>query len=286
MRPVRKDRAFLLDRDEAVITLKGLVDEVGLVLQAEGFALPPELKRRDTREPGRRRKQEAEDRMVSKLSRFWRGQKQRVRDQLESYYPARKAVTDFIGLDDAFWDGEGDDLAAELFQVLTQAGKDGVRLFGEQVTVGIDYSKVDARVAEKAREYVYELVAGINSTTRQALQNAIAAFAETPGMTIGDVIGMLPYDEARAVQIATTEITRAYASAAQEAGEMLAEDFPGVDVVTTWWTNVDDRVCPICAPLDGAETPIDEPFVGGDGESYPFPPAHPGCRCWVSSSTA
>jgi SPP1 gp7 family putative phage head morphogenesis protein len=81
--------------------------------------------------------------------------------------------------------------------------------------------------------------------------------------------------------IATTEITRAYAEANQIAGEALAKEFEGVPVVKIWYTNEDDKVCPICGEFDGKEIPIDESF----GEGVKNPPAHPNCRCWTTTST-
>jgi hypothetical protein len=47
---------------------------------------------------------------------------------------------------------------------------------------------------------------------------------------------------------------------------------PDLEVVvwTVWRTAADERVCPVCGPLDGMEWPSD---VG------PQPPAHPNCRC-------
>jgi len=43
-----------------------------------------------------------------------------------------------------------------------------------------------------------------------------------------------------------------------------------------WIVTPDDRLCPICAPLDGAQTEINRTFDGGLE-----PPAHTLCRCTV-----
>ena len=47
---------------------------------------------------------------------------------------------------------------------------------------------------------------------------------------------------------------------------------PELEVVvwTVWRTTGDERVCPVCGPLDGQEGPAD---------AGPQPPAHPNCRC-------
>jgi hypothetical protein len=99
-------------------------------------------------------------------------------------------------------------------------------------------------------------------------------------MTMGDVMDMLPFDERRGLLVATTEITRSYAQGQMMAGLALQEQWPGVRVVKRWYTNADDLVCEICGPLDGQAVDLDEMFDGA-GE----PPAHPGCRCWMETST-
>jgi hypothetical protein len=45
-----------------------------------------------------------------------------------------------------------------------------------------------------------------------------------------------------------------------------------------WLTADDERVCPICEPLDGVEVPVNE-FFDGQWEAPPDP--HPRCRCRV-----
>mgnify|MGYP001557962905 CR=1 FL=1 len=71
---------------------------------------------------------------------------------------------------------------------------------------------------------------------------------------------------ARTEMIARTEMLRASNLGAQ------AVDETNRDIVKAWeWlTARDDRVCPICAPLDGRTWPL------GQGER---PPRHPRCRC-------
>ena len=43
-----------------------------------------------------------------------------------------------------------------------------------------------------------------------------------------------------------------------------------------WRTSIDERVCPICAPLEGKVATIGLTFDG-----YAHPPAHPRCRCFL-----
>ena len=43
----------------------------------------------------------------------------------------------------------------------------------------------------------------------------------------------------------------------------------------TWIVTADDRLCPICEPLDGETADLDGLFAG----EFEGPPAHPNCRC-------
>ena len=171
--------------------------------------------------------------------------------------------------------------------LLQEAARHGVSLFGKNSRIQIDWTLTNQRAAEWAREYVYDLIKDIDDISRLALQSAISQFVETPGMTIGDVMDMLPYDDERAQRVAVTEITRAYASANQMAGEDLKKEFPDVRVTKMWFTNNDDLVCDLCGPLDKTEVGIDENFYEPE-DSYQDgnPPRHVNCRCWTDTNTA
>lgn len=49
-----------------------------------------------------------------------------------------------------------------------------------------------------------------------------------------------------------------------------------------WNTVMDERVCPICAPMDGQERVPNNPFLGGDGSTANHPPIHIRCRCFLT----
>jgi len=55
------------------------------------------------------------------------------------------------------------------------------------------------------------------------------------------------------------------------------DDPPPGDPADCWYifhTHDDERVCPECAPLDGA------PINGADTNQHP--PLHTNCRCWLT----
>ena len=80
----------------------------------------------------------------------------------------------------------------------------------------------------------------------------------------------------RAVRIARTETV-----AASNAGRYLswieadAQGLLGSTSVKRWITAMDERTCPICAPLNNKEVPYKTNFSTGDL----MPPVHPNCRC-------
>lgn len=235
------------------------------------------IKRRDKREPGRKEKEEAEERLARLFRRAFRKQKEKVQQWMDTTYfeRAEKRLPEFPDID--FEDDEYQDLIEEMLK----AAKGGVSLFGTGKPI-IDYTLTNKEAARWAREYVYDLVKGINDTTRDVLRDAVGAFVDTPGMTISDVMRQLPFDEERAQRVAVTEITRAYAEGEMIAGRELQKEFPGVRIVKIWFTNNDDRVCDICGPLDGVEVELGEKWEGDLDQ----PPAHVNCRCWMETTTA
>jgi hypothetical protein len=254
---------------------RNLIFAVQLVTQA--------MKRRDQREPDQAAKEKAEERLASLWRRIFRKQRERVLERLESEFTDRKSIK----VDLSFTDLDVDDEDREsLIKQIADMIRGGIALFGKRSKPDIDYTLTNQQAAEKAREYVYGLVRGINDTTRDALRNAVSSFVQTPGMTIGDLSNLIApsFGADRADRIAITEVTRAYASGEMAAGNALRQEFPGVRVVKIWFTNNDDIVmkCPICWPLEGQEVELNEDFEGG----YDQPPGHPGCRCWLETTTA
>jgi hypothetical protein len=245
------------------------------------------LKARDPNEPERRAKANMERQLAILIYRRFRSQARLLRQRLEMIYPSRKVIWDemiypeTIGYHDPIFN-------SRVLRVIVEGVRAGVSLFSQQVNIGLDYTMVNTRAAEWASRYAGELITKIDEVTRQSVAQAVNQFVTTPGMTIGDVVSNIPaFDEQRALTIATTETTRAYAEGQDAAGRELQTQYPGVRIIKKWYTNNDDRVCPICGPLgDGGWIDIDKPFdFGPKMEEIQKPPAHPRCRCWMSTST-
>lgn len=85
----------------------------------------------------------------------------------------------------------------------------------------------------------------------------------------------------RATMIARTEALSAINQGQQEAWRQAAEQgFIEPNQKREWLVTLDERLCPICAPVP-ANGPVGltESFILGDGSAIDAPPAHPQCRC-------
>lgn len=79
-------------------------------------------------------------------------------------------------------------------------------------------------------------------------------------------------ERSRLEGVVITETTRA-GSEGEDAGRVEAQRRTGLAWDLIWYTQLDDRVCPICAPLHKTPMRVWLPIVGVNG------PAHPRCRC-------
>ncbi len=162
-------------------------------------------------------------------------------------------------------------LLPQLQQIMTEHALE----IAAEVGIGFDPSIINARAAEWARRYTYDMVGGLVDKTRNDLQRLISTFIESPDMTHKQLAKLLEptFGEVRSKMISVTETTRAYSAATVEYQQELAE--LGLEMVRVWKTAADDRVCPICAPLDEAP----EPSWPADFQDGEHPPAHVNCRC-------
>jgi hypothetical protein len=83
----------------------------------------------------------------------------------------------------------------------------------------------------------------------------------------------------RARVIARTEIMAALNEGARESWRQAQRDgLLGPHAVKEWITTPDERLCPLCAPMDGVQVRLKEPFQTPEGPVQ-GPPLHPQCRC-------
>lgn len=252
-------------------------------LEERGVKSP--LPRRDKREPGRREKEVLDERFVRLLRKKFREQAQRIQRTLEMQFPERKAT---LPIDLNIFDDDLEDdpeIMAELMRIYRDAIRRGLILYADKNAIGINYDQVNYRLNKWINNYAYDLIREIDDFTKQVLKRAIQDFASTPGFTIRDIMDQLPFTDERAMRVAVTEITRAFAKTEAEAGKELKDNYPDVEVVKVWYTNRDDLVCEICGPLENLEIQIDETFYEPGDYTDGDPPAHPNCRCWIDTRT-
>jgi hypothetical protein len=253
-------------------------------LEARGVDVSPVYKRRDPREPGRRQKEAAEDRLRALVMAHFRRQKRHIRRQLEAMFPDRKQMGD--PLEEVLLGFEDPKFSAQMQKFFTSQAVAGVNLAGLGLYAGLDLTNAIEQAKLWAEVHAGEFIGNIDDTTLRKVQGAVLEFIETPGFTIGDVVARLPFTEERGLMIAVTEITRTYATGAQLAGEELQRQVPDVRVIKTWWTNADGLVCDFCRPLHGQSVLISEQFYNDEmNVHYDHPEAHVNCRCWMEEST-
>jgi len=138
----------------------------------------------------------------------------------------------------------------------------------------IDTEEWTTAAQDWARSYTFDKLKGeLQATTIKDLQNTVSKLVQNPLWTTADINTSLfkTFSPYRAAMIATTEVTRAKAAAVNGYTDILTGY--GDKVVRRWLTEADERVCPICGPLDRS---LEKTYrkQWGDG-----PPAHPNCRC-------
>mgnify|MGYP006288666205 CR=1 FL=1 len=166
---------------------------------------------------------------------------------------------------------------ADMSEIGVQAGAEA---FTRAVKIELDWMVANAAAARWAREYGYELITGLSNTTRTRIAAEMGKWVEAKeGLPdLRKRIDALINDRARAELIASTEATRVYAEG-NRASWRQAEAELRVGFVQVWNTAADEDVCPICRPLNNTRASLDGTFAGG----ITAPPAHPRCRCWLTS---
>lgn len=226
---------------------------------------------RDKKEPGRTEKMRTEKRLKSIILKRFERQKRGVIDGLNMNY--KDVISRGVFVPDS---PEEYNL---LVQIVYFSILQGIRVIQDDIGFSLADGSVNERALQFAQAYVTDWLAKLDDVTQKALRDALSLLPSGSG-TIGDVIKLLEpvFGEDRAWRIAITETTRIFAGANQIFANELASQYPGFEVVKQWFTNADDRVCPICAPLNDKQVGYNKPFAFGVDN----PPAHVNCRCWTA----
>jgi hypothetical protein len=211
--------------------------------------------------------------------------------QAESLLATLGSPPDVRNIPDDVWNRLSTQLRAALEPLLVRmAVRSATGLVDESGLAGAaDWTLVNGRAAAWANRYTFELVRGINSTTRDMLNREIASFYKDAGVDLKTLAGRIAPDipdlrdrlgriirsDVRAEMIAVTETTRAASAGEQVLVDEIRRLNPNAPIVQIWLTANDELVCPQCGPLHGKRL--------GDGWTTP-PPKHPRCRCGMGTS--
>lgn len=155
----------------------------------------------------------------------------------------------------------------------------------EGVGYGFDYTLANESARAWALRYTDDVLAQLGTTTSRIVGQAVGRWVGNGEPLQSLVRDLQPaFGKQRARLIASTEVTRAYAEGSKEA---FVES--GVVTKLVWQASMDERVCIYCGSLHGKTVGIEESFDGklpadlrAKVRPFAVPPAHPGCRCWLS----
>ena len=187
----------------------------------------------------------------------------------------------------AFWAGENGLLWQALQPALTQVATERAAF---AVAQNIDtFALVNQQVINWVENYYINAdnvgsVGSINLTSRTQFGNAFIEW-QRGELEVGQPTGLQQLIDAltptfgptRAELIASTEVTRVFTQAT-----LLAEANNPYTVGYRFQTSADERVCPICSPLNQQVTPKNSSGFSDVG----WPPLHPRCRCSISIETS
>lgn len=161
-------------------------------------------------------------------------------------------------------------LLAALLLWLPQIARSRADEIQEQFMLQVDDAELDTAIARWAREYGEERARQLTETTRDLLRQA----QQTADEEDRNAIIARAFGDARRENISITETTVAI-SAGLIALNVLYRTLYQVQADERWYTQADERVCPVCAPLHLKSRSVwESEFPNG-------PPAHPRCRCYT-----
>lgn len=137
-----------------------------------------------------------------------------------------------------------------------------------QLGVAVDIDGMNETVNAFTGIYEDRWWSELSGTMRQDLRTALQKNIETGNLAQMKRDLAPTFGQKRADLVARTETTRLYSE-----GNRLSYKADGVQQVE-WRTVGDGRVDPVCADLDGEKMPVEGATM--------YPPAHPGCRCWIA----
>lgn len=211
----------------------------------------------------------------------------------------------------SFWRDEERALWEAIEPLATQAVLAGAagaaRIIPPEMAELVNWDFVNRSALQYLQRYRLDAVTGINETTRRATIDKIRQWMHGDQGIDALKRDLRPlFGRTRADSVGVTEVTRLFAK-----GNATLWHSTGVVGAVRWRTAVDDRVCPLCRPLEGklipmggsvqvgreemaravrdiglAHDPADiarkvDQLVKWHGTGVELPPRHVNCRCWT-----
>ena len=165
--------------------------------------------------------------------------------------------------------------------VIREQSRESFALLGKAFKEFEEKRFIDNRtgaVAAFLQKRLFQMAKKITQETNDQLQN-ILSNAVSEGMSIPkaskEVAKLFDNFGYRSDRIARTEIIRASNFASEESFKE-----SGVVEGKEWLATLDERTGDLDAALDGSVAKLGKDFHAG-GESVPYPPLHPNCRCTI-----
>jgi len=185
------------------------------------------------------------------------------------YLRALEEATGFLPLN--FWADYQSDLKKQIATPLRQYIVQSFDNYSDYVNF-IDKAEAVANIDTAMTRAIEEVVTGIANNTRSNYEAFVSQ-----GLDREEIIERiaLRFSSGHAEQVAVTELTRAEGHFSEALSARLNEQ--GASNQIRWLTSEDEKVCPICAPLDHV-LKKDGGWMTKHG-LITAPPAHPNCRC-------
>lgn len=167
--------------------------------------------------------------------------------------------------DPGFWAELRASIMGAVIPVWVESFVAGAELAVEDVGLPVDVDAINSAADEFIEQYANEWWDRLEAGQRERLRSAIQK-ARANGLSAKEVAALIEDDfgAERAMRIAVTELTNLLGGGAQE--QYRASGFR----FWQWRTANDERVCPVCAPLEDRVFPMTTRFEA----------AHVRCRCW------
>jgi len=170
-------------------------------------------------------------------------------------------------------EGMRDDIIDALIPILILAALSALNHYEEQFQLYLSDEDTLEQVTQWANQHAEREASRIMQTTDGLLSESAQVIDDTERSR---EIAQQAFTDERAQRIGITEITMALAAGAL-LYQAIVRTRHNVEIELLWFTQEDERVCPVCAPLHATTQEVwSQQFPSG-------PPAHVRCRCGITA---